>query len=385
MDAHNAESVTESPAVESLPSAEEPSSFADALDAAFAKLDIVSSGEDQYEENPDSSEDYSEDYSEDSSEEFEETETGEEDPLEQLTDEIDDWTPKAANRFKQLKEELKGSRSELDQLRQLSKEQEAKLQEMSALVENKDVEQLQAKIAEYEQERMFSNLEQTTAYQQAVTEPLHELMAQADQIADKYDVDSNTLIDIIALENADEQDERLSELLPHASDRDKAKLFRIIEDVNPILERRQKLYDNVDEAAKEAALLEETRQKHELAEKVKFRESVTRNVVERIAEKLPFVKTLEGLDISAIQAKAASADPSVIHPVDFAYNAVSAQILPSIVREYVGLRKEVESLTDKLAEYENAEPRMSGSSGGNRNSTVGEGNFIDAINRAFGS
>ena len=385
MDAHNAESVAEAPAVESLPSSEEPSSFADALDAAFAQLEGASSNEPdlsegQYDEEVDSSEDQFDDTAEDTEVE----ETAEADPLEELTEEIDDWTPKAANRFKQLKEELKGSRSELEQLRQLSKEQEAKLQEMSALVEDKDVEQLQAKIAEYEQERMFSNLEQTTAYQQAVTEPLQELMSQADQIADKYDVDSNTLIDIIALENADEQDERISELLPHASDRDKAKLFRIIEDVNPILQRRQQLYDNVEEAAKEAALLEETRQKQELAERVKFRENVTRNVVDRITEKLPFVKTLEGLDIAAVQNKAASVDPTVIHPVDFAYNAVSAQILPSIVREYVGLRKEVEALTDKLAEYEGAEPTMSGSSSGNRNSTIGEGNFIDAINRAFG-
>lgn len=392
MDAHNTEAVAETPAVENIPDAGEPSSFADALDAAFAKLDIASSYEPEpqpvaakktakAETTPDP-----ETTPDEGSVETEGSVPDEgDDPLESLSEELNDWTPKAANRFKQLKEELKGSRSELEQLRQLSKEQEAKLQEMSALVENKDVEQLQTKLAEYEQERMFTNLEQTTAYKQAVSEPLAELMSQADQIADKYDIDSNTLIDIIALDDAEAQDERISELLPHASDRDKAKLFRIIEDVNPILERRQKLYDNVEEAAREAALLEETRQKQELAERVKFRENVTRNVVERITEKLPFVKALEGLDIAAVQSKAASVDPTVIHPVDFAYNAVSAQILPSIVREYVSLRKEVESLTDKLAEFESAEPRMSGSGGGNnRNSTVGEGNFIDAINRAFG-
>ena len=296
-----------------------------------------------------------------------------------------DWTPKAANRFKQLKEELKGSRSELEQLRQLSKEQEAKLQELSAIAENKDVEQLQSKIAEYEQERMFTNLEQTFAYQEAVTKPLGALMEQADQIADKYDIDPNALIDVLALDDSDQQDERLAEILPHASDRDKARIYRIIEEINPILERRKSLFDNVEEAAREAALLEETKQKQELAERAQLRENVTRNVVERITEKLPFVKTLEGIDINAIQSKAASVDPTVIHPVDFAYNAVSAQLLPTIVREYVGLRKEIEALTDKLAEYDNAEPKMSGasSSSGSKRSG-GEGNFIEAIDRAFG-
>lgn len=371
----------ETPAVEQLPDTAEPSSFADALDAAFAKLDVASG---DLKPEPVAQEPAAEESSAlDPQQTEESSESAEEDPLEQLTEEVD-WTPKAANRFKQLKEELKGSRSELEQLRQLSKEQEAKLQELSAIAENRDIEQLQSRIAEYEQERMFTNLEQTTAYQEAVTKPLGELMSQADQIADKYDIDANALIDVLALDDAEKQDERLSEILPHASDRDKARIYRIIEEINPILERRKALFDNVEEAAKEAALLEETRQKQELAERAQLRQNVTRNVVERITEKLPFVKSIEGIDINAIQTKAASVDPTVIHPVDFAYNAVSAQLLPTIVREYVGLRKEIESLTDKLAEYENAEPKMSGASGGGPKRSGGEGNFIDAINRAFG-
>jgi hypothetical protein len=382
MDSYNAEPVTESPAVEQLPDTAQQSSFGDALDAAFAKLDFAASGD--LNPEPQSLESKAKESESPEPSNTNQEPSGEEDPLEQLTEEVD-WTPKAANRFKQLKEELKGSRSELDQLRQLSKEQESKLQELSAIAENKDIEQLQSRIAEYEQEKMFTNLEQTTAYREAVTKPLASLMEQADQIADKYEIDSNSLIDVLALDNPEAQDERLSELLPHASDRDKARIYRIIEEINPILERRKTLFDNVEEAAKEAALLEETRQKHDLVERARLRENVTRNVMERITEKLPFVKALDGLDINAIQNKAASVDPSVIHPVDFAYNAVSAQLLPPMVRELMAMRKENEALTDKLAEYENAEPKMSGSSGSGKRSSGGvEGNFIDAINRAFG-
>ena len=379
MDTHS-ESVSESPAVEQIPDAFEANSFEAALNAAFNNL-----------ENGGGSEQPAPEMAETSSREVEQQpeateQVVDEDPLEQLTEEVE-WTPKAANRFKQLKEELKGSRSELDHLRQLSKEQESKLQELSAIAENKDIEQLQSRIAEYEQERMFTNLERTTAYQEAVTKPLASLMEQADQIADKYEIDGNSLIDVLALDDPQMQDERLAELLPNASDRDKARIYRIIEEINPVLERRKILFDNVEEAAKEAALLEETKQKQELAERASLRQNVTRNVVERITEKLPFVKSISGIDISAIQAKAASVDPTVIHPVDFAYNAVSAQLLPSIVREYVGLRKEIESLTDKLAEYETAEPSISSGSpakaGGSRSSGH-TGGFIDAIDRAFG-
>jgi hypothetical protein len=379
MDTHS-EPVSETPAVEQIPDAFEANSFEAALNAAFSNLDASSKEPEPVKEEsvaPEPEQEYATSAAEVESEQ---------DPLEQLTEEVD-WTPKAANRFKQLKEELKGSRSELDQLRQLSKEQESKLQELVAIAENKDIEQLQSRIAEYEQEKMFTNLEQTTAYQEAVTKPLATLMEQADQIADKYDIDSNSLIDVLALDDADAQDEKLSELLPNASDRDKARIYRIIEEINPILERRKTLFDNVEEAAKEAALLEETRQKHDLVERARLRDNVTRNVMERITEKLPFVKTLEGLDLNAIQNKASSVDPTVIHPVDFAYNAVSAQLLPTIVREYVGLRKEIESLTDKLAEYETAEPKLSGGSPNSpkrSGSSGSEGGFVDAINRAFG-
>lgn len=379
MDTHP-ESVSEAPAAEQIPDAFEANSFEAALNAAFDNLENDTKEPQEPTGEPSKEAPVN-------TEAPPQAETVvEEDPLEQLSEDVD-WTPKAANRFKQLKEELKGSRSELDQLRQLSKEQESKLQELSAIAENKDIEQLQSRIAEYEQERMFTNLEQTSAYQETVTKPLGFLMSQADQIADKYDIDANSLIDVMALGDPQTQDERLAELLPNASERDKARIYRIIEEIDPILERRKVLFDNVEEAAKEAAMLEEVKQKQQLAERASLRQNVTRNVMERITEKLPFVKSIDGIDINAIQTKAASVDPTVIHPVDFAYNAVSAQLLPTIVREYVGLRKEIESLTDKLAEYETAEPSISAGSPskaqGSRSSGMG-GGFIDAIDRAFG-
>lgn len=377
MDTH-IESVTDQ-----IPSAVEPESFGSALEAAFASLDAASSFGDDAPPAKDEpkvapvAESVQPDVAED-------------DLLEQLSEE-GDWTPKAANRFKQLKEEMKQFREERDQFKQLTVEQELKLKEMSGLVENKDVEALQQRIAEYEHAQMFSNLEKTSAYQEAVTKPLEVLIEQADQIASKYEVDTDALIDIFAMTDADLQDERLSEILGHASERDKARVYKLIEEVNPILARRAELYSNVEEASREAEMLEEARNNAQLAERAKLRENITRNVMDRITEKLPFLKTFDKLDVGAIQQKASQTDPSVIHPVDFAYNAVSAQLLPAIVREYVSQKKEIEALTDRLASFEDAEPRISGTgssrlptASGSRSTAGSDVNFIDAINRAFG-
>ena len=128
--------------------------------------------------------------------------------------------------------------------------------------------------------------------------------------------------------------------------------------------RRQKLLENAEGALAEAKLVDEQKEAQTAAETAQLRVNVTRNVIERVQQKLPFLSGIDGLDMETVQTKAAEADPSVIHPVDHAYNAVSAQLLPNIVREYVSMRKENEALTDRLAEYEGAEPTMSGQSGG---------------------
>ena len=375
--------------VDALPDATEPSSFEASLEAAFASLDQAPAEpepEPAAEPEPEPAAE-----PEPVAEESVEQDTGdqESDPIEDLSEDIgDDWTPKAANRFKELKTELKTNRSELEQLRQQSKEYESKIQELTGLVENKDVEQLQSKLAEYEQQQALSNLEQTQAYQTAVSEPLAALVEQADQIADKYEVDPDALVDIISLDDPQEQEEQLAELLPNASDRDKARIFRIMEEVDPIIQRREQLYQNADAALAEAKQLEEQQLAANAAEQAQLRQNVTRNVVERVQQKLPFLKGIEGLDMQAIQQKAAETDPSVLHPVDHAYNAVSAQVFPTVVRQYLEMRKEVESLTDRLAEYEDAEPAMSGQT--KASSVTGSGlsddmTFEQRVNAALGA
>ena len=377
--------------VDALPDAAEPTSFEASLEAAFANLDQAPAEPEPVAEEPPAAEPEPEPVAEESSEEVQDTgnEVQEsDDPIENLTEDIgDEWTPKAANRFKELKTELKTNRSELEQLRQQSAEYESKIQELTGLAENKDVEQLQERLAEYEQQQALSNLEQTQAYQQAVSQPLEALVEQADQIADKYEVDSDALIDVLSLDDPQEQEEQLSELMPNASDRDKAKIYRIMEDIDPILQRREQLYENADAALHEAKYLEEQQSAATAAENAQLRQNITKNVVERVQEKLPFLKGIEGLDMSAIQQKASETDPAVLHPVDHAYNAVSAQVFPTVVRQYLEMRKEVESLTDRLAEYEDAEPAMSGQT---KAPAAGAGvsdsaSFEERVNAALGA
>tara|TARA_R100001443_G_scaffold54255_4_gene65724 strand:+ start:2843 stop:4096 length:1254 start_codon:yes stop_codon:yes gene_type:complete len=389
--------VAEAPesALDQLPDAatEQHTSFSDAIDAALSQLE---SGSDQITPDPEPAKETKEVQPEEAPEpeseppladkaEQENTESEDQDLLESLSEDVADWTPKAANRFKQLKGELKNSRSELDQLRQTVEEQKSKLDEMTGLVENRDIDKLQESVADYEYDRAFENLEETQAYQQSVTEPLNKLVDIAHQIGDHYEVDSDTVLDILGMEDQIEQDAAIQQYFGEATDRDRATLYRVLDGIDPILDRRQQLYDNVQDALNEANMLEEQRVNSEKAAAAQHRANVTRNVVTRVNEKLPFLSGVEGLDMGAVESKAAETDPSVVHPVDFAYNAVAAQLLPVIVKEYMTSRKDVDNLMDKLASYEDAEPTMSGtpaSDGTIRQPS--DVSFADAINRALG-
>jgi len=356
-------------------------SFMDALDVAFEEMtsdgpqDVITTPEPEPEPTPEP--------------EAEAVQEDTPDPTANLSEDIgDDWTPKAASRFKQLKSELKDTSTELQTLRQQQEEYEQKIKELSGLAESQDVEALQQKIAEYEQAQMFTNLEQTQAYQEAVALPLQNIVQEASAIAERYGADSDSLIDAMSLSDQEEQDRALNDVLHDVSDRDRAKIYHLVNQIDPVLQMRNNLWENSDAAMKEAELLAERQSQHAAAENLRVRQEVAQNVAERVQQKLPFLSGVEGLDMAAIQEKAAEVDPSVMHPVDFTFNSISAQLLPTVVREFIAMRAENATLTDRLAEYESAEPTMSGntpSSGQVASGAGADSSFEDAINAAFGS
>tara|TARA_R110001592_G_scaffold176556_2_gene416493 strand:- start:1609 stop:2772 length:1164 start_codon:yes stop_codon:yes gene_type:complete len=374
--------------VDALPEASQ-MDFSSALDAAFANLDLpkdeataepVEEAEAEAEVEVEVAE--TEETTEVESESAEELESF--DPTDELGEDVgDDWTPKAAARFKQLKTELKTVTSELEGLRQSSTEKDSKVKELSGEIDREEVSALKEKLQEYERAKMFTDLEETDIYKDAVTKPIDALIDSSRQIAEKYDVSPDDLVDVLAMDNQQEQDEKISELLVDASDRDKARIYRIIEDLAPILEKRGSMLENAGEALGEAKLAAENKENALAADRAAERTNAARNVVARVQKKLPFLSGIEGLDMKAIQEKAAEVDPSVIHPVDYTYNSVSAQILPSVIREYVGMRKENELLTDRLAEYEDAEPTMSGSAPSSGGGHTAKASFSEAVDAAF--
>lgn len=310
------------------------------------------------------------------------------DELDSATNDVDkDWTPQAARRFKQLKAELKTSKSRLSELESSLSQREARLKELEAIADNPEYEQLRSRVDEYEQELMVTRLESSQIYQQLVAEPLGELVGETDAIAEKYDVDANALLDAIAMTDEGEQEEALADLLAAATDRDRFRVYKIIEQVKPILHQRAVLQENAQEALQEAEALQEQMTRQQLAERAAERQRVASDVADRIRTKLSFLEGVDGVDFAALSKRAAETDPGTLNPVDAAFQSFAAQLFPKLAREYVSLQKELSSLTDKLAKFDRATPRAGG--GGISNTLSGAGpsdsrSFADAVNAAFG-
>ena len=404
MDAHSDTATIEQPsepAMENLPiesTSAGDMSFTEALDSALADLDNPSPvseespapeqpvKEPEQEPEPEPTPEKEPEPEPEPDKEVDSSKESTSDPLENLTEDVgDDWTPKAANRFKQLKSELKTNRSELEQLQQVVKEQEQKISEMNGLVEGDNLEQLKAKVAEYEQKQALTNLEDTDAYKEAVTNPLDSIFSSINNLAEKYDVEPDHVLDALGLEKQQDQDEKISELFYGSSDRDRAKLYRLIEEIEPIVQKRDEMHKNASEALAEAKLIEEQKRNAVAAEEAKHMVNVTETVVDRVLEKLPFLKGIEDLDMQAVREKTSSEAPNVIHPVDFAYNSVAAQLLPVLVKEYFQTVRENDNLTDRLAEFEGAEPTMSGAPPVDSSGVSKDLDFASAIEAALGS
>ena len=309
-------------------------------------------------------------------------EDGSNDLLDSLDADVgDDWTPKASAAFQRLKTELKSERVERETVLQRAKEAEAKVAELEGVVGSETVETLQQRVQEYENQQLLTNLEQTDAYKEAVMTPLENVFTQVEKLASDHGIDYESLVDAMTIEDTTRQEEVVAELMATASDRDKAVFYRLAAEVDPILQRRDNLRNNAEEALNEANLVAEERNKITLAEKAAQRVDVTKNVTQRIKDKVPFLAGFEGLDLETIQKEAADVDPTVVHSVDFAYQAVAARLLPSMVKEYASSQKLVEELTKQLASYEDAEPKLSGgtNSASLAGSPAGNGDFASTI------
>jgi hypothetical protein len=119
---------------------------------------------------------------------------------------------------------------------------------------------------------------------------------------------------------------------------------------------------------------------------VQQRQEAANAVADKLKNKLTFLSGMEGVDLTAYAKEAAELDPSTLDPVTGTYQAIAAKLLPKMAAQYINLQKEIDALTDRLAEYDRAAPKAGGgalATGGAPVAADGK-SFLDAVTAAFG-
>ena len=292
-------------------------------------------------------------------------------------------TKTAGLRFKELRVELKAEKQARIAAEQKALQTEARLKELDGT--GAVSEELKQKIANYESELQLSRLEATEAYRAAVTEPLKEVATTADAIAVKYELNADEILDALALTDQAEQDDAFETLLAGVNERDKLKIYALAEKLPAIFEQRQRLHENKEQALEELEVRKAEADQQIAAQRATERKEATDLVFRRVEAKLPFLKTIGGVDLEAIKAQIVETDLESLDTANKSYNAFSGRALPKLAAAYKAALDEIEKLTDDLDGYKKSSPGI-GARGTQQSATPSTDpgvNFADAVERAF--
>jgi len=295
------------------------------------------------------------------------------------------WSPEAARRFQSLKSELKEYRTRYEEMEGTLSQREARLQELEAIANNPEFDDLRNKVVDYESRAMVSDLESSVAYRELITAPLNDVLTTAGSLAEKYSLEESSVIDALALTDEAAQDEALSELFANASDRDKYRVYQLVNDLKPIMAQRAALHENVEAALLEARSLEEQTLQQAAYERSAHRQQAAELVSEKLLSRLPFLTGLPDVDFAALTKEAAASDHTVLDDISGSYQQITSKLFPSLAKSNMALQREIDALTEQLAKYDKATPRVGGGSYSPPQGGVDAGrSFLDAVNAAFG-
>ncbi len=242
------------------------------------------------------------------------------------------------------------------------------------------LKQVTAELEEFRQSAAVYDVEKSDEYVAQVAEPIEAMMDVAEEIATRNEIPPEDLIDAMALEGK-AQDEKLRDITEDMSDRDKNRVYRMMDDAAIVFQRSQQMkdqaaelavkYENADLARKEQAA------KKSLIE--------VRSGIEKVFEKFQKVTPSLGEDVSfeAIKAKTMEEDFSTLTPNHRAYALAAGAVVPKMISALRARDAEIAKLNGELSGMVKAKPKA----GGDHSSAtpVSEGkSLMDVIENELG-
>jgi len=281
-------------------------------------------------------------------------------------------TPEAISTWKDMKAELKQLREERDSLKNTLPEKDKTVQEKMLEIEQmkakiaefegkdisayeKKISEMESKLGEHEKFRSIHDVQNSSAYQEAILQPAAAIGQALEVLAGANDVDAKTLQSVLEINDPIGQRKKLREVTEGWHPTDAAELMEHARNTQALLKKSSEMLENADKAKQELSFMEQEKARKAKEDEEKQYSSATEAANKLLQEKIPFLKDNKEL-LDAVQKAEIKKDPA-----SMAVAARASVILPHLLRQLDERNAKIAELETSLKSRIAASPRPSSS------------------------
>lgn len=273
--------------------------------------------------------------------------------------EVEPSEDKAKIRWKELKQaesDLKNAQRELAELKAKGDEYQQSAKEVAELKEQ--LEAIQQEREELDGELYMSRVQSTREWKRYITEPLNQIIQDAEFFSKRNQTDTGDLIDALQADsNGDPA--KLESVIADWSERDKAKVWALADNLLQIEKRKSELESN-SKAAYEASMERNSKEQQEQYQQyIAQRETAVSEVLPKISEKVfNLLPEDKRPDINKLQKEIMGYDewPENLK----VYGILGATVLPDLVDQISSLQKELSETKENNVKLRGGAPAAAG-------------------------
>lgn len=295
-------------------------------------------------------------------------------------------SPKAQNKWAELRGDLKSTRNSLREKEDRIAELELQLKTSEgSKVEPETIAKLQSQLSEKEKELSAYRVESTDLYRERVSVPLAKIAEEAEKIG------GESLVSALSEPDPRKRSEALSNAVEDLNEYDRTIVFQMARELDGVIDQQAKLRSNAAEAMKELEQQKALQQTQAQLEQQKEYASAAKDAWGVFEKKLPFMKGSDGDlrdEFKEVMEEGLNTNLIEKSPMIQAYSSFSGLLLPKLLKEVSTLRSENSALSETISELESSTPGGSGGSGGSTDDSLvddGDGEFGDGLEARLAS
>lgn len=290
---------------------------------------------------------------------------------------------KAAEAFDKVKASAKAKLEDLRLKLKAAEEKAANATTSNAKELEEKVAAAEAKLKEQESKLAFYDVREHPEYKEAVEAPTLAVKDQINRLALASKLETADLIKAIVETDPAKQGDLLDGLVENMRDRDKVKLYQLVEDWGVIAATEQRIKDEAPKAYAEVQAKRQAEAEAKKAESVTAWKQASDTVWSKLAEKIPAIKDVKPEELRAEYDKMDLESMSVTDKVAAVAASVAfVPIVKQLTTANAAKDAEIKELKLQLGKYRKATP---GAGGGSTTSVTraddAPGGFLDAVER----